>query len=180
MDDLETHATGRVSTYLAGKSPEHTARADVFCKALYSEIKIKATATEEASEFHELKRIRGISRAQFAKMVSITLARKPDADVIDNAVNALVAEGVPFLERKSIRDAARRFLVDKAGKGNAIIDLLMQEIDNLSSVLPENLVTSWEVANWIVDGILAADKSSTFSMLGREYLLAVVLYRINQ
>lgn len=180
MDDLESHSFGKVAAYLAEKFPDHGARADVLCRALYSEIKVKATATEDSGSFDELKKIRGISRSQFAGMLSLTLSRKPDGDVINDAISNLVRENVAFTQREAIKRAARRFLVDKAGKSNELLNLLIRLVDGLMVCLPDDLVTSWDVANWLVDQIKSSEQASAFLMLDREYLLAVVLYRINQ
>lgn len=180
MEDLESHAVGRVATYLAAKFPDHSARADVLCKALYSEIKIKATATEEAATFQDLKRIRGISKAQFSAMLAVTLSKRSDADIVDDTIKSLTAEGVPFVQRNEVRKLMLRFIVEKAGNGGAVLDSLTREIEGLQSTLPNNLITSWDVANWIVDGIMANDESSRFSVFERVYLLAVALYKVNQ
>ena len=103
LDDLERHAFGRVAAYLAKKFPDHAARADVFCRALYSEIKVKATATEDAATFDDLKKIRGISKSQLSGMLSMTISRKPDSDVIEDAISNLRQENVPFGQGKLSR-----------------------------------------------------------------------------
>lgn len=180
MDDLENHAFGKVAAYLTEKFPDHSARADVLCKALYSEIKVKATATEDAGTFDDLKKIRGISKSQFSGMLALTLSKKPDGDVINEAISNLASENVPFVQRDSVRKAARRFLVDKADKNNELLVILGKAIDTQFDLLPDNLVTSWEVANWITDQIRNSKLASQFEMLEKDYLLAVILHRINQ
>lgn len=180
MDDLESHSFGKVAAYLAEKFPDHGARADVLCRALYSEIKVKATATEDSGSFEELKKIRGISKTQFTGMLSLTLSRRPDGDIVNTALTNLAQENIAFIKRESIKKAARRFLVDKAGRGSESLDLLIRLVDDFTSRMPGDLVTSWDVANWVVDQINSSDQASMFLMLEREYLLAVVLYRINQ
>lgn len=180
MDDLENHAIGRVSSYLGAKFPSHGARADVFCKALYGEIKIRATATQDASSFEELCKIRGIAKNQFNSMLATTLARKPDSEIIDAAISNLAQEKVPFTERTKVKEASRRYLIDKAGKGGAIVALLEQAIEHHIKSTPNSLVSSWEVTNWIADEIATSTQAATFSMLDKAYLLAAILYKINQ
>lgn len=63
MNDLENHATGIVASFLSKKFGDHNARADILCKALYCEVKVRASSTEASSSFADLKRIRGISRS---------------------------------------------------------------------------------------------------------------------
>ena len=70
--------------------------------------------------------------------------------------------------------------MDKAGSGSELLDLLGGAIDARLNCWPANLVTSWDVANWVVDQISASGHATAFSMLEREYLVAVVLYRLNQ
>ena len=180
MDDLESHAIGKVSSFLGQKFPEHSARADVFCKALYGELKIRATSTQDAATFEELCKIRGIAKSQFNEMLATTLARKPDGEIIDAAIAALVQESVPFVDRNKVKDGARRYLIDKAGKGGAIVAALEQAIEQLIPAIPGNLVASWDVANWIEGEIATTTQASTFIMLDKHYLLAAALYRINQ
>lgn len=180
MDDLENHAIGKVSSYLGQKFPTHSSRADVFCKALYCELKIRATSTQDAATFEELCKIRGIAKSQFNEMLVTTLARKPDSEIIDAAIAALVQENVPFVDRSKVRDGARRYLIDKAGRGSAVVASLEQSITQLTPVIPNNLVASWDVANWIEGEIAVSLQASTFSMLDKHYLLAAILYRINQ
>ncbi len=180
MDDLENHAIGRVSSYLGEKFPTHGARADVFCKALYGELKIRATSTQEAASFEELCQIRGIAKSQFDTMLATTLARKPDSEIIDAAISGLTQEKVPFTERTKVKEAARRYLIDKAGKGGAILASLEQSINRHIESIPTDLVTSWDVANWIENQITTSGQATTFSMLDKPYLLAAILYRINQ
>lgn len=179
MDELETHSFGRVSKYLADKFPDHNARADVFCRALYSEIKVKATSTEEAGDFATLKKIRGISKVQFSRMLSETISRKPDVDLLDEAISELVVEGVPFVVRDSIKKLSRRFLVDKAGKSENF-DALYSLIDGCITEIPNDLVKLWDVANWILKGVRGSDSSSNYAAIEDNYLLAVVLYRVKQ
>lgn len=180
MDDLENHAIGKVTSYLGQKFPTHSARADVFCKALYGELKIRATSTQDASTFEELCTIRGIAKSQFNDMLATTLARKPDSEIIESAIAALVQENVPFVDRNKVKDGARRYLIDKAGRGGAIVAALEQSIALLIPAIPINLVASWDVANWIESEIAASAQASTFTMLDKHYLLAAILYRINQ
>lgn len=180
MDDLENHAIGRVSSYLGQKFPMHGARADVFCKALYYELKIRATSTQNASTFEELCQIRGIAKEQFNEMLAMTLARKSDSKIVDTAIAGLVQENVPFVDRNKVKEGARRYLIDKAGKGGAVVRLLEQSIELLMPAIPNTLIASWDVANWVEKEITASDHSSTLSMLDKHYLLAAILYRINQ
>lgn len=180
MDDLENHAIGRVSSYLGQKFPTHGARADVFCKALYGELKIRATSTQDASTFEEICQIRGISKSQFNEMLATTLARKPDSEIIDAAIAGLVQENVPFVDRNKVKDGARRYLIDKAGKGGAVVALLEQSIELQMPAIPDTLVASWDVAHWIENEVSTSTNASTFSMLDKHYLLAAILYRINQ
>lgn len=180
MDDLESHATGRVATFLASKFPDHSPRADVLCKAIYSEIKVKATSTEEAATFSDLKRIRGISKHQFSSMVALTLSRKSDSDVIDGILANLAQESVPYIQREAIKRAARRFIVEKAGRGNSLLSLLQGHVENTILSLPDNLITSWEVANWVVDQVLTLSSGADFLILDRDYMIAATLYWMSQ
>lgn len=180
MDDLESHTMGRVATYLADKFPDHSPRADILCKAVYSELKVKATSTEEAASFADLKRIRGISKTQFSAMVALTLSRKSDSDVIDGFLAGLTQENVPYVQRELIRRAARQFIVEKAGRGNALLSLLQNNVEKLLQQLPDNLVTSWDVANWLVDQISTQNTATDFSILDRNYMIAATLYWMSQ
>lgn len=180
MDDLEVHATGHVASYLAQKYPENSARADVLCKALYSEIRVKATSTEDAAGFNDLKRIRGISRSQLLGMVSVTLAKKPDTEVVNAILTTLAQEQIPFVKREAIKQAARRFLVDKAGKGVVVLVDLQHAIDSNYTAIPGTLITSWEVATWIVQKLRDQIDANIIGALDDNYLLAVVLFRMHQ
>ncbi|MEQ6474698.1 DUF4297 domain-containing protein [Comamonas sp. wu1-DMT] len=180
MDDLESHATGRVASFLASKFPDHSPRADVLCKAIYSEIKVKATSTEEAATFHDLKRIRGISKHQFSSMVALTLSRKSDSDVVDGILANLIQESVPYVQREAIKRAARRFIVEKAGRGSSLLSLLQGHVENTLLSVPNNLITSWDVANWVVDQVLALSSGADFSILDRDYMIAAALYWMSQ
>lgn len=180
MDDLENHVIGRVATYLAAKFPDHSPRADVLCKAIYSEIKVKATSTEEAASFGDLKRIRGVSKKQFSSMVALTLSRKSDSDVIDGFLVGLAQECVPYVQREAIKRAARQFIVEKAGRGSSLLSLLQNHVEKSLQMLPNNLVTSWDVANWIVDQVLTQVTGTDFSILDRDYMIAATLYWMNQ
>lgn len=180
MDDLENHTTGRVAKFLAEKFPDHSTRADVLCKAIYSELKVKATSTEEAASFGDLKRIRGIAKQQFSSMVALTLSRKSDSDILDGFLAGLAQENVPYVQRDAIKRAARQFIVEKADRGSGLLSLLQRHVEDLTQKLPANLVTSWEVANWIVDQIPAQGSVSDFSVLDRNYLIAAALYWMNQ
>lgn len=180
IDDLESHATGKVSAYLAEKFPDHSARADVLCRALYSEIKIKATSTEDAGSFDDLKRIRGISKGQFVAMVSLTLSKRPDSDIINEAISSLIHEDVAYVDREAVKRASRRFLIDKSAKGVDLLARLRREIETQLKFIPGDLLTSWSVANWVIDQVISSDKDSAFSIVEREYLIAAALYWMNQ
>lgn len=176
MDDLESHATGRVANFLASKFPDYSPRADVLCKAIYSEIKVKSTSTEEATTFSDLKRIRGISKHQFSSMVALTLSRKSDSDIINEISENLTRESIPYVQREAIKRAARRFIVEKAGRGNRLLSLLQRHVENILPDIPNNLITSWEVANWLVNRVLAMESGTDFFILDRDYMIAATLY----
>jgi hypothetical protein len=178
IDDLENHATGQVSSYLAKKFPDHSARADVFCKALYVEIKIKATATQHAGNFDELRKIRGISKRHFEFMLSETLSRKSNDKIIEDVIAALVQENVPFKLRKEINSELRRFLVDKAGGNATILASLEQEIKDHCGNVPKQLESALDMANWIAEKISTSSHAAKFSMFDQTYLLAVILFWI--
>lgn len=180
MGDLERHAIGRVSSFLAEKFPDHSSRADVLCKALYSEISVKAVTTDKAADFSTLKKSRGISKSKFSEMLKATLLRKSDSDVIDEFLADLSKENVPFVQRQAIKNASRRFLVDKAGPGNGVLSQLHGKVEIVIQSIPNNLVTSWDVANWIIDQIVGSDVSKEFAVFEREYLIAATLYWVNK
>ncbi|KVD94049.1 hypothetical protein WS63_05125 [Burkholderia stagnalis] len=180
MDDLESHAIGRVSKYLATKFPDHGARADVFCKALYSEIKVKATETQESSSYGDLTKLRGISKAQFAGMLHLTLSRKSDADVVDEIITGLTSEKVPFITRSAIKASAQRFLIDKAGRSSTLTEQLVDAVEPYKTGYPVGLETMWEIANWIADQVSTIPPFKESGVFDRNYLLAVVLYGLNR
>lgn len=180
IDDLERHAMGHAASYLGEKFPANSARADVLCKALYSEIRVKATSTEDAAEFDELKRIRGISKSQFAAMLSLTLAKKPDTEIVDGILATLTQEQLPYVKRNVIKQALRRFLIDKAGKGATSLEQLLGTVEVNLGAVPNNLVTSWDVAAWIVQQLRQQGDASTIAVLDEDYLMALALFRMNQ
>lgn len=150
LDDLENHVIGVVANYLTKINPDHCARADVLMTALYTEIKVKATCTEKANSFEDLRRLRGITKNQFSNMLAQVVARKPVQDVLTDAINRLENEGVPFNQRKNIKEAATRLIVDRLNPSNELINKLETEVDNLlKTPLPSSLITNWEVVIWI-------------------------------
>ncbi|CAG9268286.1 conserved hypothetical protein [Paraburkholderia unamae] len=180
MDDLENHAIGRVSKYLATKFPDHGARADVFCKALYSEIKVKATETQESASYGDLMKLRGISKAQFSGMLHLTLSRKSDADVINEIIVGLTSENVPFATRSAIKASAQRFLIDKAGRASGLTEQLVDAVESYKNGYPADTQTMWEIANWIADRVSKMPPFNETGVFDRTYLLAVVLHRLNR
>ena len=180
LNDLETHSTGVVANYLSKKHPDHNARADVLMKALYSEIKLKATNTEDASSFGELRKLRGITKGQFEDMLSQVLARKPTIDVLDDAVNNLEKDGVPFAQRKSIKDAGRRYFVDRLNQSNQLLITLEDEVDKLKNSTPADLISIWKVAQWIHSQLKLLPNWHSFSPLGDSYIDALILYGISK
>jgi hypothetical protein len=180
LNDLETHANGRVATYLAQKFPEHSARADVFCKALYAELTVRATNTQEVSSFADLCKMRGIGKSQFNEMLAITLSRKPASEVMDAAVNSLTQEGVSFTERSGIKAAGRRYIVERIGQTNLALTALEQQIAFHRGNLPSHLITSWQVTNWIYEQLRQSNDWHYFAALNKPYVLAAILYWINQ
>ncbi|MFX9054247.1 hypothetical protein ABTN50_20300, partial [Acinetobacter baumannii] len=77
------------------------------------------------------------------------LARKSDSKIVDTAIAGLVQENVPFVDRNKVKEGARRYLIDKAGKGGAVVRLLEQSIELLMPAIPNTLIASWDVANWV-------------------------------
>jgi hypothetical protein len=180
IDDLEKHAMGHVASYLANKFPENSVRADVLCKALYSEIRVKATSTEDAAEFDDLKRIRGISKSQFGAMLSLTLAKKPDTAIVEGILTTLTHEQLPYVKRNAIKQALRRFLIDKAGKGVTSLEHLLGIVEVNLGAVPSTLVTSWDVATWIVQQMLLQGDANILAVVDEDYLMALALFRMNQ
>jgi hypothetical protein len=180
MDDMENHAVGIVAAYFAKKFPAHTARADVFCRALYGELKIRATSTQHADTFEQLCTLRGVAKSQFDQMLTTTIGKKPDSAIVETALSTLVQENVPFGEIRKLKQASREFLIHKAGNGNATLASLEQDIETCLCKMPDTLEKSWDAANWIEREISSQGNAKEFSMLDKSYLLAVILYKINQ
>lgn len=180
LNDLEKHAQGHVVAYLAQKFPDHSARADVLCKALYAEIAVRATNTLDAASFDELRRMRGISKTQLDEMLAVTFSRKPVLQVLDEALLGLTSEGVPFNERNAIRVAGRRFAVERTSQLNLLLPALEQQINLHLDHIPGELVTSWDVASWVYEQVKTSADWQSFASLDKSYVLAVVLYGIYQ
>lgn len=181
LDDLENHAIGVVANYLSKIKPDHCARADVLMTALYTEIKVKATCTEQANSFEELRNKRGITKYQFAGMLAEVIARKPVGDVLEDAINRLEYEAVPFNQRKSLREAASRLIVDRLNPSNALINNLETEVDNLlKTPPPSDLITNWEVVKWVHQELELLPNWYSFSTLDDSYLKALILYGISK
>lgn len=179
MDDLETHAVGVVSSYLATKDPDHAARSDVFCKALYGEIAIRSTVTLDSDTFEALRKSRGISKAQLSSMLATTLSRKPAREILESAISGLASANVSFVERSRLKDAARRYLIGRSGRDASIVAALEQDISHLLASVPGDLVSLWDVANWIADEINASSHSSRYDHLGRDYVISAILLRLS-
>jgi hypothetical protein len=113
-------------------------------------------------------------------MVALTLSRKSDSDVIDSILANLTQERIPYIHREAIKRAVRRFIVDKAGQGNSLLSLFQGHVENTLLSLPDNLITSWDVANWVVDQVLSLSSANDFAILDRDYMLAATLYWMSQ
>lgn len=180
LNDLENHAQGHVVSYLSNKYPDHNARADVFFRLLYGEIKIRATATEDAATFEELRKTRGISKTELASMLTRVIARKPIMDLLEEAINEMASEGVPYVDRAAIKAAGRRFTVDRVSTSNFLLFSLEQEVDKQKAKIPSHLITRWEVANWIYDELKTAQNWLNYSALEKPYIIALIIYSISQ
>lgn len=180
LNDLENHAQGHVVSYLSQKHPDHNARADVFFRLLYGEIKIRATVTEDAATFEELRKSRGISKAELASMLSRVIARKPVMEILGEAINEMASEGVPFIDRETIKVAGRRYTVDRVSQSSLLLTSLEQEIDKQKPNIPNNLITRWAVANWLYDELIISANWHNYSALDKPYVLALILFNISQ
>ena len=178
IDDLENHTIGRVTAYLSKKFPEGSAKADVLCKLLYSEIKIKFTTTDESRTFEELKKNRGISRSHFRDMISASISKKTDTELFEEILQNLASENVPWKKRKEIKDESRRFIIDKVGSSNLTLDQLYKKIDIIMESIPPHLEKQWEIALWIAHE-LAGEPTADIGFMNENYLIAIVLYRMS-
>jgi hypothetical protein len=146
---------------------------------LYAEITVRATNTQDAASFDDLRKMRGIGKSQLRDMLAVTLSRKPVPDVLDDAINTLTQEGVAFVERNSIKAAGRRYTIDRASQTNLALAALEQQVATHRDNVPGDLVTSWQVANWIYEQIRLSNEWHSFATMDRNYVLAVILYGIN-
>lgn len=181
LNDIESHALGKVASYFSEKFPDHNCRADIFCRALYYELAVKATNTQEAKSFQELSKARGISKSQFREMLTTALTRKAPAEVLEAMTTNLSNEGVSWAERKKIKEEARRYLIDKSSQGNAVLNALEAAVSTLSVSVPAEFTTSWQVAHWMYDQLCSSPEwTAAFSTLGKPYVLAVILFTLSQ
>jgi hypothetical protein len=180
LNDLETHAQGHVVSYLSSKYPDHNARADVFFRLLYGEIKIRATSTEDAATFEELKKLRGISKSQISSMLTQVIARKPVMDVILDALEDAVSEGVPYVEREAIKAAGKRFTVDRISQSNLQLITLEQAVAEQKTKLPSDLITKWQVVVWIYKQLTEQHDWNSYAALEKPYILALIIYGVSE
>lgn len=181
LNDLETHAIGNVANYLSKNFPDHQCRPDILCKALYCELAVRASSTQDAASFEDLREMRGIGKSRFQKMLTSALNSKAPLDIVASIDTTLLAERVGWNERKKIKTAARRYLVDRAGKSNAFLDSLESEISILHGAVPETLTTSWQVAGWLYAQLSTAPRAAkALSIFEKPYVLAVILFVINK
>ena len=181
LDDLATHASGKVANYLAAKFPDHRCRPDILCQQLYGEISKRAGNTQDAPSFAELKNARGIGASELKAMLSSVLNSKAPMDIVEIIFNSLTAEGVSWADRKQFKDSARRYLIERAGKSNSVLDSIEREIEILKASIPAELSKAWDVAHWMVEQMAASTRvRDAISTFDKAYVVAVTLYAINQ
>ncbi len=181
LDDLATHASGKVGNYLAEKFPDHRCRPDILCQQLYFEISKRAGNTQDAPSFDELKKARGIGASELKTMLASVLHSKAPADIVETIYNSLAMEGVSWADRNQFKELARRYLIERAGKSNSTIDSIEREIEILRASIPEGLSKAWDVAHWMLDQVAASTRTNaTISTLGKPYVVAIILYAINK
>jgi hypothetical protein len=181
LDDLATHASGKVANYLAAKFPDHRCRPDILCQQLYCEVSKRAGNTQDAPSFDELKKARGIGASELKAMLSSVLNSKAPVDVVETIFSSLAVEGVSWADRKQFRDLARRYLIERSGKSNSVLDAIEQEIEILKASIPADLSKAWDVAHWMVEQMTTSPRvRDVISTVDKPYVVAVTLYEINK
>lgn len=181
LDDLAIHAAGKVAYYLATKFPGHRCRPDILCQQLYCEISKRASNTQDAPTFTELRKARGIGSLEMKTMLSSVLNSRAPMDVVEGIVISLATEGVSWADRMQFKELARRYLIERAGKSSTVLDTIEREIEMLKASIPAGMTKAWDVAHWMVDQMATSTRvGDAISALDRPYVVALTLYAINK
>lgn len=105
-DAPATHLQGVALAFLTKRSPRHAGQAKSLVDALLAEVGPLGAKTDSCSNFEELRRQRGYSRAQFTSALG-TLEQIPDLVALAEAwLDQLVGEGaLNFMEATGVRVA---------------------------------------------------------------------------
>lgn len=105
-DAPATHLQGVAVAFLNKRSPRHTGQAKSLVDALLAEVGPLGAKTDSCSNFEELRRQRGYSRAQFASALG-SLEQVPDLVALaETWLEQLLTEGaLNFMEVTSVRVA---------------------------------------------------------------------------
>jgi hypothetical protein len=181
LDDLATHVSGKVGNYLKTKFPDHRCRPDILCQSLFCELSKRAGNTQDAPSFDELKRARGIGASDLKAMLTPVLHSKAPADIVETIFTSLGGEGVSWTDRDKFKASSRRYLIDRTAKSNSSLDSIEREVETLKPLVPPTLSRSWDVAHWMYDQMLLTTRTSnTVSTFEKHYVIAVILYAMNQ
>lgn len=108
-DDPKSSLVGKVHTFLLSRSERHAGQAQALVDALIAKIAPLGAKTDTVSTFDEIEKTRGFSKSDFDNALG-ALEQIPDVSAyFDHCLNALAAEGMPFLKTIAIKTAAASY-----------------------------------------------------------------------
>lgn len=181
LDDHADHAKGKLVAFLDRERPGASIAIAPLYKTLYEELRRRANYEKQGLGYEGILRHKAISRDDFVRI----MARVPEVKRIENdwpTINLqLSSEGVGFLELKDIREACRKYEIERMNRRNNVLLALREAVKKAADQIrqdgtPSRLSEALELCT-------ARDRSSGTpgaEIYGNPYVKAMALFELNE
>jgi DNA-binding Lrp family transcriptional regulator len=149
------HARGKLVDFLDEILPDHLMPVPTIYRLLIGEIRIKNDTIVQASDFSELAKLKGISRADFQKILERTGAISNPKKTLEKIESDMEGAGLPIGVRVKMRFAFRQVQVDRTNKQSTIISEMHSRVAKTTARLAEQATTSsvYELSKLVLEDL---------------------------
>lgn len=146
LGDHSTHAMGILGQFLEQLYPNEKVQLPAVYRALTDEIKRKTNVERLPTDFTELSTQRSISRDSFSKMLLNVKPLEQFEVAVQEAMNRLQQEQVPFDEVRRVRQACRAYEVERMNSSDLVLTKARKAIEfevasmRVKHEVPPNLI----------------------------------------
>ncbi len=173
VEDHTTTTKGKLVEFFENLQSESEINVSLVYKTFFDEIRRKSNYEKPINQLSDLVRYKSISKSDFDNMIGTVTKRVNDADLWQEASNALNSEKYSFQEIRRIKSEWQQYIVNKM---NVTDELHLTLIADIHGMLKSNIhIETIKQLSETISSVLSKKHSENYDS---DYIKAATIYEV--